>query len=622
MSGFRIFRKIVRLIVQIQRMAKQAVWQQFLHTLRQISSRGYRLANTLIPILSLAAFGLMLYDLGFNQISQVSTSVNAVMISLLLALSATVTLRFFFEWWEPRKWWTHLYSFLLVAAMLYLQKLAADIEPAFRLGEDVFWRRIGLFAGITMIFLTEVSQVLRFIYQRSLHPAFVFVGSFLVLIVVGALLLMLPNATYTGISSVDAIFTSASAVCVTGLTVVDTATHFTPMGKVILLLLIQIGGLGFMTFTALLGYLAVGSMSFKNQMALKDMLQSNQMNNVIQLVTRILIVTFFFEFAGVLAIWWNLPAEVMETNSHRLFFAVFHSVSAFCNAGFSTITDGLYASSLRFNYGLQLSIAGLILLGGVGFPILFNIFAFLRAHLLNVWHRLLRNPQRENYLRVISVSSKLALSTSLCLLLLGFCCYLVFERESTLVSHTTTWGKVVTAFFGSVTPRTAGFNTVPLAELALPTVMIYLLLMWIGASPGSTGGGIKTTTIAVAALNMASVVKGKDRTEVFRNEIGVQSISKAFAIILLSLIIIGLSVFLISVNDPEKDLLHIAFESFSAFSTVGLTLGITPQLSEGSKLVLVVVMFVGRVGAMTILMALISQSQQLHYRYSTEQVIF
>ncbi|MFZ5970407.1 MAG: TrkH family potassium uptake protein [Bacteroidota bacterium] len=618
----RLFRKIGRLIIQLQRVAKQAVWQRFLYTLRQVIIRGYAVSGALIPIFSLLVFGLMLYDLGFNQFSVVSATVSLMMYYLIVALALSVAARFLFEWWEPRKWWTHLYSFILVAGVFYLIHLMAVIQSAYSEGEDVFWRRIVLFSGIALIFLSEVSQILRFIYQRSLRPAFVFVASFFVMVLIGALLLMLPNATYLGISFVDAIFTSASAVCVTGLTVVDTATHFTPMGKVILLLLIQIGGLGFMTFTALLGYLAVGSMSFKNQMALKDMLQSNRMSNVVQLVTRIVVVTFFFEGVGVLAIWWNLPQGVMEANTDRLFFSVFHSVSAFCNAGFSTVTDGLYTSALRFNYGLQLSIAGLILLGGIGFPILFNIFAFLRSRLLGLWHKVLRSPTRPNYLRAISVSSKLALTTSIMLLLVGFCAYLIFEWENTLTSHATLWGKLVTSFFGSVTPRTAGFNTVSLAELSLPTTMIYLLLMWIGASPGSTGGGIKTTTFAVAVLNLASVVRGKNRTEIYRHEIGPQSIGKAFAIILLSLLIVGLSVFLMAVSDPNMGLLPIAFESFSAFSTVGLTLGITPLLSDGSKLVLVVVMFVGRVGAITILMALINQSQQLHYRYPTEEVIF
>ncbi len=180
----------------------------------------------------------------------------------------------------------------------------------------------------------------------------------------------------------------------------------------------------------------------------------------------------------------------------------------------------------------------------------------------------------------------------------------------------------MTSFFASVTPRTAGFNTVDLEALALPTIMIYLLLMWIGASPGSTGGGIKTTTAGVAILNMISVLRGKDRTEFLKSEISHDSIRRAFAIILLSVLLIGVSVFLISINDSEKGLIKIAFEVFSAFSTVGLSLGITADLSAMSKFVIILTMFIGRVGMITLLVVFIRQSKQLHYRYPKEDIAF
>ncbi|HZH01271.1 MAG TPA: potassium transporter TrkG, partial [Flavisolibacter sp.] len=201
-----------------------------------------------------------------------------------------------------------------------------------------------------------------------------------------------------------------------------------------------------------------------------------------------------------------------------------------------------------------------------------------------------------------------------------FVAYFSFEQYATLANHPTLTGKVITSFFGSVTPRTAGFNTVDLSAMTLPTVMIYLLLMWVGASPGSTGGGIKTTTAGVALLNVASVLRGKDRTEFFRSEISHQSIRRAFAVIIMSLLFIGVAVFLIAVNDSEKGLIKIAFEAFSAFSTVGLTLGITPNLSEFSKVVLIITMFVGRVGTITLLVAFIRQSKQLYYRYPKEEI--
>jgi Trk-type K+ transport system membrane component len=206
------------------------------------------------------------------------------------------------------------------------------------------------------------------------------------------------------------------------------------------------------------------------------------------------------------------------------------------------------------------------------------------------------------------------------LLLLGFIAYFLFEQYATLADHPTMTGKLITSFFGSVTPRTAGFNTIDLTAMTLPTVMIYLLLMWIGASPGSTGGGIKTTTAGVALLNVASVLRGKDRTEFFRSEISHQSVRRAFAVIVMSLLFIGVTVFLLSINDSDKGLIKIAFESFSAFSTVGLSLGITPNLSDFSKFILIITMFVGRVGTVTLLVAFIRQSKQLYYRYPKEEI--
>jgi len=200
--------------------------------------------------------------------------------------------------------------------------------------------------------------------------------------------------------------------------------------------------------------------------------------------------------------------------------------------------------------------------------------------------------------------------------------YLVFEQDATLREHRSLGGMLVTSFFGSVTPRTAGFNTVDVTALSLPTIMVYLLLMWIGASPGSTGGGIKTSTAGLAVLNMVSVIRGKDRTEFFRSEISHQSTRRAFAVIFMSLLFIGLSVFLVSINDYDKGLIKIAFEVFSAFSTVGLSLGITGALSDFSKAVIVLTMFIGRVGTVTLMVAFIRQSKALHYRYPKEEITF
>jgi Trk-type K+ transport system membrane component len=378
-----------------------------------------------------------------------------------------------------------------------------------------------------------------------------------------------------------------------------------------------------MTFAGVISYLITGSVSFQNQLALRDMLSGdNRLSNIITFVTQVIVVTLCFEIIGALFIYATLPADLYQSVWEKIFFAVFHSVSAFCNAGFSTLTNGLYEVPLRFNYSMHWIIAVLIILGGTGFPVVFNVFTFFRIKIANLIKRIVGVQNQEVFTNILPASSRLALVTTLILVLGGFIAYLIFEYHATLLPHETAWGKITTSFFGSVTPRTAGFNTVDLTKMTLPTVMVYLLLMWIGASPASTGGGIKTTVAAVAFLNMKSVVMGRKRTEIHRSEITESSINRAFAIIMLSLLVLGIAVLLLSINDFEKGLLKLAFEAFSAFSTVGLTLGVTPELSLLGKFVIMSVMFIGRVGALTLLFAFVTKSETRYYRYPKEEIMF
>lgn len=617
-----LIRRLLRILVLGRRIFSQRFINISRHILSIVVHRGFQITSAVIPLASLVAFCLVVYDLGFNSFYIRPGSIFRAVVVLIILMKLLLLVRFAFEWWEPRKWHAHLFSFGLVALLFYLHRLSDDVATMPVNAVHFMEWKLLLYAGITFIFLTESSHVLRFIYRRSVRPSFLFIASFFAIILIGTALLLLPNATVRGISPVDALFTSASAVCVTGLVVVDTATHFTLMGKIILLGLIQIGGLGIMAFTGLLSYLAAGSVSFQSQLALKDMFHSSRMSNVIQFIFRIIIVTLFFESLGIILIRWTVSSDLFATEPQRLFFAVFHSVSAFCNAGFSTLSDGLFDRTLRFNYSLQITIAMLVILGGLGFPIILNIFTYVRVKMQNAFRNVMGNPYRENFTHVIQITSRMAIAITGWLLLAGMAAYFLLEQEATLSQHPTLWGKLVTSFFGSVTPRTAGFNTVDYSALSLPMIIIYLMLMWVGASPGSTGGGIKTTTIGVAFLNLMDVVKGRDRSEVYHVQISKSSIRQAFAIMLLSLLVIVIAIFLISITDGDKGLLKIAFESFSAFSTVGLTLGITSSLTDMSKLVLIFVMFIGRVGALTVLIALIAQARKQPYQYPNEEVIF
>jgi potassium uptake TrkH family protein len=583
-----------------------------------------QLLNFIIPLLLLLCFGVVIYEFGFKPFWSNQPKINFWLSLLLIILSIALTIRVVLEGFAKKKRWVRV---LNVSGLLFLFLVTFYILPQKASLHDTTTTtflilKLVLYAAVVLAFITELSYFFHFVYSRAVNPALLFVGSFAFLILLGSFLLKLPIATYHGISETNAVFTATSAVCVTGLIVVDTATYFTPFGKFIILSLIQLGGLGIMTLAGILAYAVAGQTSFRTQLAFKDMMSSSQINNIMHFVYRVIFVTLLSEILGAIAIYLSVEDNLFENNLDKIFFALFHSVSAFCNAGFSTYTNGLHELPIRFNYVLQIWIALLVILGGIGFPIVFNLYRYINVKIANLINRIRGNRQIKHIPNLIFLNARLALVVSGFLLIIGFVAYLLFEQDATLQQHPTWTGKIVTSFFGSVTPRTAGFNTVDLTSMNLSTIMIYLLLMWIGASPGSTGGGIKTTTAGVALLNMAAILRGKDRSEVFKTEISHNSVRRAFAIIILSLLLIGIATFFVSINDSDKGLIAISFEVFSAFSTVGLSLGITANLSTYSKIVLMITMFVGRVGMITLLVVFIRQSKKLYYRYPKEDIAF
>lgn len=477
-----------------------------------------------------------------------------------------------------------------------------------------------IYSGVIVIFIRELSVVKFNSNKQYINPAKVFVLSFIFIILAGTAFLLLPNATHNGISIIDALFTSTSAVCVTGLVVVDTGTYFTRFGQVIIALLIQIGGLGIMTFTSYFSYFFRGKSSYKNQLMLKDFTSSERLSDVFSTLRKIIVATFAVEIVGALIIYACIEESAFSQSSDRIFFSIFHTISGFCNAGFSTLSSSFYDSAFRFNYPLHLGLAGLFILGGIGFPVIFNIYKYVK-HFVLKRNTILNHTSTNIYLPwVLNINTRIVVATTAILIISETILVYIFEYNNTLGEHGAI-GKLVISFFTAVTPRTAGFNVVNTADLALPTIMLVFLLMWIGASPASTGGGIKTSAFAIGTLNFISLARGKNRIEIFKREISYISVQRAFAVISLSLVVIGGSVFLIMAFDDEKELLDVAFECFSAYSTVGLSLGITSDLNGPSKLVIIVTMLVGRVSMLTILIALFRKVTHMKYKYPSEEVL-
>lgn len=476
------------------------------------------------------------------------------------------------------------------------------------------------YLAIMLLFIREVSTIRINYKKRYVNPAQLFVISFLLLIALGTIILTLPNATHSGISIIDALFTSTSAVCVTGLIVVDTGSYFTLFGQSVILLLIQLGGIGIMTFTSYFSYFFKGGATYQNQLMLKDMANADKLAKVFDTLRKIIILTLVIELAGAVFVFFSVSALQFESFSSRIYFSVFHAVSGFCNAGFSTLQNSLCETGFRFNFPLHLILAFLLIAGGLGFPILFNFYTYLRHLLLDRLLPKLRNRPPRHRPWIININTRIVIITTILLLALGTVSIFILEYNNTLADYSL-WGKLVTAFFGAATPRTAGFNTLDTSALHFSTILVVMFLMFVGASPSSTGGGIKTSTLALAFLNIYNLACDRSRIEVFRKQIAANSVHRAFAIITLSIINIGIAIFLITSFDPELKALDVVFETISAYGTVGLSLGITATLSSASKLVIIATMFVGRVSMLTIMVALLRRVKHLNYTYPTERIL-
>ncbi|MBN2275530.1 MAG: hypothetical protein JXR41_07485 [Bacteroidales bacterium] len=470
-----------------------------------------------------------------------------------------------------------------------------------------------------LLFIFEISRLDLFRFFAQLNPPQIFIVSFGSIIITGALFLMMPQATVRPLTFIDALFTSTSAVCVTGLIVVDTATHFTMVGKSIILALIQIGGLGIMTFTSFFAVFFKGTQSFREKQILKEWLNHPGLSSIKSTLSKVVLFMILVESIGVGLIYLSLDPAYFE-RIQRFRVAVFHSVSAFCNAGFSTFTDNMFDSRVRFNTSLLYVMGCLIILGGIGFPVILNLYDFIKARIINFYEKQIRRFRYVPAFGLFNINTRIVLITTLILIVAGSLLIFVFEYDNTLKDLA--WPqKIATSFFCSISPRTAGFNVVNMAVLSSPALLLTVALMWIGASPVSAGGGIKTTTFAMAVLNITRIIRGKEKLEIFRREIDPGAVNRAFAIMFFSLIILGTGSFVIYMLEPNLSMSKIVFECFSAYGTVGLSLGITSALSWISKMVLILLMFTGRMGTITLLMVFVGHPKLRPYRYPSDNIV-
>ena len=496
---------------------------------------------------------------------------------------------------------------ILQLGLVFITMLYLIVAIQWNLKQDwlaIYEHQFILIFAVATAFLS-LSQKLTSIGSSGIHPSILFVLSFIVLITISSLMLMLPSSTVSGISALDAIFTATSAATVTGLAVLDTEAQFTMFGKIIILATIQLGGLGVLTFTNLFSLLFKSSTSFKNHLILGNMINENSSGKVFKTLLRLIGISLLVEAIGAILIYFSI-IDTANIGS-KTFFAIFHSISAYCNAGFSTLSNGLNDENIRTNYNLQAVVMWLIVTGGIGYNIMINHFSLLKSLFLKWLCRFkILNQKPHKYRRNIDLNTYLVITTSSFLLIFGLIGFFILEYNGVLAGETT-FHKIMSAAFNSVTPRTAGFNNVDMGKLAQPTLLFIIILMWIGASPGSTGGGIKTSTFAISMLNLLNQIQGKDNIVIKYRMISRQAVNQVNATILLSVAGITTISFFMAVFEPTLDYVDSLFEIVSAFSTVGLSVGITASLGVPGKILIIIAMFLGRVSFLTFLIGIYRQ---------------
>ncbi|OUM88018.1 TrkH family potassium uptake protein [Caldibacillus debilis] len=441
------------------------------------------------------------------------------------------------------------------------------------------------------------------VFQNDISPQRTMIFGFAAVILIGTVLLALPvsSADSRSIGWLDALFTATSAVCVTGLAVLDTGSDFSFFGQLVIMLLVQIGGLGFMTYGVIFAVLLGKKISLKDRLLVRESTKSISFKGVVRLTFAVIVIAFSLELiaAAVLTLRWAGEFGWQEA----AYLALFHAVSAFNSAGFSLWPDSL--SRYVGDPIVNLTISALVIIGGLGFTVLVDIY------------------EKRNW-RQLTLHSKVVILTSSILTLGGFLVFFILESFNPhTFGHLTLGERLWAAFFQSVTPRSAGFNTIDTGAMMSTSLLFTIFLMFVGASTGSTGGGIKTNTFAVLILTLKSVVKGQEEVTVLNRRISGNLVFQALAVIVLSFGIVLLACLLLTITErtAHHDFLEILFEATSAFGTTGLSMGVTRELTPLGKFIVIATMFIGRLGPLTFAFALALKPTKSKIRYPEDKIL-
>ncbi|WP_038165748.1 potassium transporter TrkG [Verrucomicrobium sp. BvORR106] len=561
--------------------------------------------------LGCAALALLVLQVGFvGEVTPVLHGAT-VLLSFLFALEQILT-------WLSRRHlqaWARRETLLLAVALTVFGVTVFLALAAWMGGKDA---RLSLLAhtAVQSVILGVLS--LRGLRHQArltaitLRPGWLLIGSFLFLIVAGTVLLKLPRAVVPGehLSWLNALFMSTSAVCVTGLTVENPATYFTPTGQIILLALMQIGGLGIMTLTFFMAAIVFQGISLHDHLLLGEMIAEKRLAHVGETLKFIVLFTAVCEAAGAVALFLVLPAEASV--DARIYHAVYHSVSAFCNAGMSTLPNNLAEGVLRHDILLQLVICVLVALGGIGSMTAFDTLRFMRSRVACALNPTLPRPR-------LRVHTRIVLLTTAILIVGG--AVAVYVSEFLLHDGQSNGGSGMTAFFHSITARSGGFNTVDMAKIGPVTIHVMVFLMFVGGSPGSTAGGVRTTVFAVAALHLWNQIRGIPQIVVFRRRLPDGIGARALGVIVFSSIWLFVNFAVLRQLQPDVTDTALVFELVSAFATVGLSLNLTPELTDAAKGLIILNMFVGRIGLLTLITTFMPRARKPLHTHPQEDIL-
>ncbi len=594
-----------------------------------IGYKNKRLERMLVVTNALAAVivaGIFVALLGFERPLLAPAVLYAVQVVLLCVFVAEKIVRLFNSASKAEYFRVNWFE---IPLLLGLCVAAAGAGRWFAAGQAEASAVRHFAVGIYLILqvVTKLCRTCVNLAATGRNPTRTLIASFLVLIVCGAGLLMLPRAsTGENLSCVDALFTATSATCVTGLIVKDTGRDFSLMGQVVILTLIQLGGLGIVVFGAVFALLLGQALSLRESVAMQDLLSAQTVGRIGNMIGFIFVGTVFFESigaVGLFSMWDNVPG--WSENMHQQWFcSIFHSISAFCNAGFSLFNT----SFIEYNryWRVYLIVCPLIVLGGLGFGVLYNLAnigtdrvkRFFKKSFYKQYRISMEAPKR------MRLQTKIALGVSACLIVLGMLAILLFESATGGDGANPGEGPgVLGALFQSITARTAGFNTVDIASLSPSSKFVLILLMFIGGSPGSTAGGIKTVTLAVIVMTVIAALRKRPEVEMFRRSVRIVVVGRAITVTILFMMVLFTAAMALSITEHGSGftMMDIVFEACSALGTVGLSTGITSSLTAVGKLIIIAVMLIGRLGPLTLLAALTFNLKPVGYSYPEEPII-